>query len=1261
MPFTRCSRWSLCLLLPALTAAAALADVQPHAGMLQYPDVSATHIVFAYANDLWVVPREGGVASPLANPAGVETFPRFSADGQTIAFQGNYDGDVDLYVIPLAGGPAQRVTHHPTSETLTDWTADGRLIFQASGMGDFTFLQLFIVPPAGGLPEKLPVPYGGNGTISKDGTWLAYTPYVRDQRTWKRYRGGRASDVWLFNLKTNESRRITDWEGTDSIPMWHPKDGKNGQPAKLYYLSDAGPNHRLNIWEYDPQTQQHRQITQLDEYDVKWPAMGPGPNGDGEIIFQHGSALYLLDLKTAQAKPVEVIIPGDRPKIRRQNIDASDYIQANDISSTGKRAVFEARGDIWTVPAEDGVTLNLTRTSGVAERDPIWSPDGRWIAYFSDADGEYDLYVLQSDGKAPARKLAPLGEGYRYMRTWSPDSRYIAFVDKFGKLYIAALENGAITHIDTEPGGGEPGMSWSHDARWITYTKECENFQDAIWLYNVETGEKHQVTSGVFNDRSPTFDRKGDYLYFASSRSFQSPLYEDVGSSFIYTNTHVMCAVPLRADLKYPWLPKNEQESWEKDKKDGEKKDKDKEDKKEDEEKKDDEPADKKDNEKPDDEKKDDKKKEEKQDAAEDGISGTYEGVIKGSEPLPPEGLPFTLVLSVTKDGSVSGNMSGGPYQGTIVTGRYDKSDNTLNFSLQMQTEEGLSTFAVTATVTGSKITGTVTGDEFSATFECERTAGPGAADDEDEDDDEPRKRVKIDLEGFEQRAFELPVGRGRFWGMAVNDKNQLIYTRSGAPGSGQPTEIKLFDITDKDKAEKTVVSGAGSFSISGDGKKLLVRSGGYAIIDARAGQKLSDKISLRAMRTVADPREEWRQMFHEVWRIQRDFFYVENMHGTDWEAVRDSYAKMLPDCVSRDDLAYVIREMISELNVGHAYYRGGASESGPTIDVGLLGVDFTLENDAYRIKKIHAGGVWDVDARNPLRQQGVDIKEGAYVLAVNGIPLDTSKDPWAAFVGLGGQTVILTVSEKPERDDEAREVLVDTLRNENELRYRSWVEANRKYVEEQTGGRVGYIHVPDTGVNGQNELLRQFYGQRHKGALIIDERWNRGGQIPHRFIELLNRPLLNYWARREGRDSRTPPDAHFGPKCMLINESAGSGGDMFPKLFKQVGLGKLIGRRTWGGLVGISGNPRLIDGTGVTVPTFGYYEVDGTWGVEGHGVDPDIEVIDDPALMVDGGDPQLDAAIKHIIAELEQNPYVPAERPEPPDRSGMGLPESDR
>jgi tricorn protease len=1104
-------KFAIIMSILLLAVASAAAAIEPHAGMLRTPDVSATHIAFRYANDLWLVPREGGVATPLSSPPGGESLPRFSQDGKTIAFIGNYDGGYDLYTIPATGGVPFRVTHHPSQELISDWTPDGRLAFSAWNMGDNprTYM-LFHVSADGGLPEQFPVPYGTNGVVSPDGEWLAYTPFSRDFSTWKRYRGGAAPDVWLFHLENHTSKRITDWEGSDSIPMWHGD--------LLYYVSDAGSSHRLNIWVYDTTTGETRQVTKHGDYDVKWPAIGPGDEGQGEIVYQLGPELRLLDLGTERSRAVRVTIPGDRPEIRPQTLDVSQLIYNRNISATGKRVVVEARGDIWTLPAEHGSPLNLTRTDGVAERSPVWSPDGQWIAFFSDASGEYELHVTQSDGRGEERQLTKLERGFLMDPVWSPDSEKIAFWDQSGRLFITDVEDGGAREVHRRIDGARSRVSWSHDSNWLAFADpERLWVPESIVLLNLVADEKHRVTSGRFHDSWPAFDREGEFLYFASHRDFSEPTFGDLEENWAYDSTDRIFAVTLRDTIPSPLLPEVDAEEWEEDDEEGD----------------------------------------EEEGEEEDG-----------------EG------------------------------------------------EEG---------------------------------------DEEEEDEEEP---LQIDIEGFERRAILVPVDRGRFMNLTVNAGGNLIYQRNPHWGRGLQSTVQLLDFEDDEAMEKTVVSGVRGYAMSGDGNKLLVGMEGsaMAIVDAAADQSMDDMVSTAGMTVEIDPPDEWRQILRDAWRIYRDFFYAPNMHGVDWNGVYDQYEAMLDDCASREDVGYILGEMIAELNVGHAYSFGGDYEEAPYVPTGMLGCDYELGDGAYRIARIYEGASWDGDARGPLSQPGIDVDEGDYLLAVNGVPLDPAKDPWAAFQGLAGRTVTLTLSDKPEIDDDARHVAVDLLGSEYDLRYRAWVEGSRAYVEERSDGRVGYVYVPNTGIGGQNELVRQFLGQTRKDALIIDERWNGGGQVPTRFIELLNRPLANYWALRHAEEGYPEPTAaHHGPKCMIINESAGSGGDYFPFWFRGAGVGKIVGTRTWGGLVGLSGNPPLIDGGYASVPRFAFYDIDGTWGIEGHGVDPDIEVIADPALMVDGGDPQLDAAIDLMLDEIRTNPYTPTPKPVYPNRSGMGIRPEDK
>ncbi len=1108
-----------------------VAQTVPNAGMMRFADVNQDSIVFVYGEDLWTVSRLGGVASLLASPPGEESVPRFSPDGSTVAFVGNYDGNQDIYTVPVGGGPAARVTFHPANELLCDWTADGKLIFSSNGFAGLGRQpQLFIQSATDPLETNLPVPYGTNGSISADGKWLAYTPHGSDYRTWKRYRGGMASDIWLFNLESKISKQMTDFEGTDTIPMWNGK--------VVYYLCDAGPEHRLNIWLYNTETEERRQVTNFKDNDCRWPSIGPGPDGKGEIVFQNGEKLHLLDLATDKTTPVSISVPGDRPKLRPHQVDASKFIVAGALSPNAKRVVVEARGDLWTLPAKNGAPRNLTRTSGTAERMPAWSPDGRWLAYFSDATGEYELYIMQSDGAGETKQLTKDGKSYRYTPNWSPNSKWLTFTDKTGGLYLHSLETQETKPVDRDPTSAQVDVTWSHDSRWIAYARAEDNraATNVLWVFNVENGTKQKLTAGFFNDSTPMFDRKGDFLFFVSSRSFTSPKYEDLGTTFVYSDTQVLMAMPLRVDVKNPLAAKNDEETW----------------------------------------KDETKSVETKGDAAMEGAQNAA-----------------------------------------------------------------------------------VTSDE----------ASKKSADDAGKNDNmQNAPPLQIDFEQIEARSFALPVKPGAFSKIVVNNKGQLIYSRPEAGGGGDDEEgvqgelLKLFDFAEDDPKEKDVVANVQGFEISADGTKLLViRGPGEAFIcDAAAAQKLENAVVTKGMNVAVDRRAEWKQVLKESWRVQRDFFYDPTMHGVDWQKIGDHYATMIDDCASRRDVSILIKEMISELNVGHAYYREGDVENPPSVNVGLPGCRFELADGTFRIKEIYQGAAWDVDARNAL--VGAGVKVGDFVLAVNGIPLSPNESPYKAFTGKAGMVVSLTISADAKLDEKDKKIAIKLRGTDDDLRFRQWIEANRRYVDEKSDGKVGYIYVVNTGVPGQNDLVRMLFSQLHKEALIIDDRWNGGGQIPTRFIELLNRPATNAWARRDGRDWIWPPDSHQGPKCMLINGMAGSGGDMFPALFKQNKLGPLIGMRTWGGLVGISGGPTNIDGSSVTAPTFAYYDLDGTWGIEGHGVDPDLRVVDDPAKMQNGGDPQLDLAIGEMLNALKNGQgFTPPKRPAYPDRSKMGIKPEDK
>ncbi len=1067
----------LFVILATFTEALAQLDAR----MLRQPDVSETHIAFAYADDIWIVSREGGTAHRLTSAKGAESFPRFSPDGSMIAYNANYDGNTDIYVVPTQGGIPKRVTHHPMTERVLDWMPDGRSILYASGKesGRQRYNQFYKVSADGGISEKLPVPYGEFGAISPDGNTIAYTPITRAFRTWKRYRGGMAPDIWLFNLETYASENITTNNANDELPMWHG--------STLYFLSDQGQHSRYNIWAYDTENGQTRQVTNFEDFDIHFPAIGPS-----NLVFEAGGQLYLIDLETEEYKEINVDVITDRTTVKTETEDISGLIQNSFIAPDGKRVLFQARGDIFSVPAEHGPIINLTRSSGVAERYPAWSPDGKHVAYWSDRTGEYQLTLRSDGGTGEEQVLTSTENKFKYQPYWSPDSKKLVFVDNAMNIRMYNTETNSFTDIDEGLWMYEGGLrnfsaDWSSDSKWITYSRGLDHRQNAIFLFNTETGERHQATSGYYHDRYPVFDPDGKYLYLLTSRDF-SPNYSDLDNTWIYTNTTTVAAIPLRNDISSPLAPRN------------------------------------------------------------DSVA-----VAEESE------------------------------------------DDEENGEAEANGEE---------------------------------------------------QEVNIDLDDFEDRLVQLPMEPGNYWNLSAAP-GKVVYQKIPRTGSGENERtLAYFDLEKRE--EETVIENIFGSQLSANKKKVLVYSQGkYAIIDLAPDQKFENPLRTDELSMKVNPQEEWQQIFNDAWRFVRDYFYDPNLHGVDWEAMKERYQAMLDDAVTRNDVNYVLGEMIAELDASHTYRGGGDTESADTRGVGLLGIDWELENGAYRIDKIIRGAPWDNEVRSPFDMPNVDVSEGDYILAVNGDPLDISEDPYAAFQGLAGKTVELTVNDSPNMDG-ARKVLVETMESETRLRHLAWIEGNRQRVNEATDGRVGYIYVRSTGVDAQNELVRQFMAQHEKDALIIDERFNSGGQIPDRFIELLKRQELAHWAVRDGKDWKWPPVAHFGPKVMLINGWSGSGGDAFPDFFRQANLGPLIGTRTWGGLIGISGAPTLIDGGGITVPTFRMYYPNGEWFREGHGVEPDIRVVDDPTQLAKGTDPQLERAIQEIQRLMRENPdsYTRPQRP---------------
>jgi len=1072
--------------------------------LLRQPDIAGDRIVFVYAGDLWTVARAGGVAQRLTSHEGLETTPRFSPDGRTIAFTGQYDGNTDVFTIPVEGGEPARLTWHPGPDQVVDWYPDGTsILFRSARVSaPQRFDRFFKVPAQGGFEELLPLPIAGFGALSPDASVLAYVFPQYDRRTWMRYRGGNAPDIWTYDFKKNVSEKLTDWAGPDEWPMWHGRT--------LYYSSDQG-GRTLNLWAYDLDKKTRRQVTRFDDYDVKWPAIG----GDA-IVFEKGGYLFVLDLANEKSQKLQVLVPDDKPATRAEFRNVSQWITDFDLSPSAKRAVFAARGDLFTVPAEKGDPRRLVATPGARERDPAWSPDGKWIAYLSDQTGEYEVWVVGGDGKTAPRQVTKGADTYRFPLLWSPDSKKLAFSDKTRTLWWCDVPSGKLTKVDKSANDEIHDYTWSADSRWLAYSMSDDAGFNQLMLYSLDQAKPVTVTDGLTDDSSPAFDPDGKYLYFISRRTL-NPQFGAFEQDFSYTATDKIYALTLRDSLLTPVPPQSDEETGE---------------------------------------------------AAKDAKKGD------GDKP---------------KDAAAAAG--------------------------------------------GKDARGTK----------------PGEAKDAPKKDAEP---MRVDLAGLGQRVAELPVPAGRY-GMLAAFKGKLVFGASEPAGPGatpRPTgAIKVFDLEKRET--KTVISGVDGGRFSKDGGKLLYRSQEtFGIVDVADGKKVGDgKLATDALMTTVDPRQEWQQIYNEVWRLERDFYYDPNMGGLDWAAVGERYRKLVPAVAHRADLDYVLGELQGELSTSHTYVRpGGDIPQAPRVDIGLLGADYSLDaaSGRYRFQTIFRARDWNSSVEAPLGMPGILVREGDYLLAVNGQQLKAPMNLYAAFQGTTGKQTVITVGSTPD-DPQARSYTVKPIAGEGSLRYTAWVAANREKVAKATGGRVAYIHVPDTTVPGIQEFTKQFYPQVDKQGIIVDERYNAGGQVPYFYTEKLARRTLVYWSNRDGNDQRTPAAGIDGPKCILINQFAGSGGDAFPYFFREQGIGPLIGKRTWGGLVGYSHDIPLVDGGGITMPDFGMWDpYKGEWAVENHGVDPDIEIENTPSDVIAGHDPQLERAIQWSLEQLQKNPPKQPVRP---------------
>ncbi|HWC97215.1 MAG TPA: PDZ domain-containing protein [Candidatus Sulfopaludibacter sp.] len=1057
--------------------------------LLRSPALSRTQIVFSYAGDLWSVPREGGEARRLTAGVGEEAGPIFSPDGSLIAFTGEYDGNTDVYVIPAAGGMPKRLTWHPGPDHAVAWTPDGKRILFASRRDSGTdAIHLFTTPVDGGAPEELPLPNGESGSYSPDGTHLAYVPLFQWQSAWKRYRGGQTRKVWLANLADSSVTAVPRENSNDFEPMWVAE--------KIYFLSDR--NGPVTLFSYDTKSKQVKQLVENHGLDLKSASAGPGA-----IVYEQFGALYLYDLRTGQSKAVDVRLAGDFPELRTHYVSIAKRLRNPDLSPSGARAVFEARGEILTVPAEKGDARNITQTTGANERNPVWSPDGQTIAYLSDETGDYQLHLKSQDGTGDVRKIK-LGDKPSFYTSldWSPDSRKIAYTDNHLRLWYIDLEEKKPVLVDTDfyQDSVDMAPAWSPDSKWLAYVKQLKSHMSAVFLYSMTSAAATQVTDGMSRAKTPAFDHDGKYLYFLASTNAGPSSEPDVGN-FSRPVTYSVYLMVLAKDQASPFAPESD----------------------------------------------DEKKTKSKSD-----------------------------LISVE--------------------------------------------------------------DFF-----------PKKKEDAKKDEKDKEIITKIDLDNIGQRILSLPMPPRRYAGIAAG-KPGIVFVVEQPPAvseGDQQATVQRYDLN-KRKGD-VAVRGVQQFTVSFDGEKMLYQQGDKWTIAAAADNSDPKELKTGDLQVRVEPAAEWKQMYHEAWRIVRDFFYDPAYHGLDLQAAEEKYSVYLNSIASRDDLNYLFTEMLGELTVGHEFIGGGDTPDVKHIPTGLLGADYKLENGRYRFARIFNGENWNPGMTAPLTQPGVNVQVGDYLLAVNGRELRGTEDVYSLFEMTAGKATILQVAADASGAN-ARDVTVVPIESESNLRHLAWVEDNRRKVDQLSGGRIAYVHMPDTAGGGYTAFTRYFFAQVGKEAAIIDDRFNHGGSLATDIVEYLQRKPMSYITFRDGADLAQPQGAIFGPKVMITNEFAGSGGDAMPWYFRRAGVGKLVGMRTWGGLVGLAGFPELMDGGTVTAPNAAVWNPNGTFDVENHGVAPDIEVDMDPALVRQGHDPQLEKAVQVLMEQLPKTPAALPSRPSYPN-----------
>jgi len=1072
--------------LAGLTLILALICGTAYAGnearVLRFPAVFGGQVVFSYAGDLYTVSSAGGIARRLTSHEGFEVFARFSPDGKYIAFTGEYDGNREVYLIPKEGGIPKRLTYTPTlgrddvsdrmgpNNIVIGWKHDSKHIVFRSRMREWNDFngQLYLVSIEGTIPEQIPLPRGGFCSFSPDDKKLAFNRVFREFRTWKRYRGGMADDIWIYDFETKQVENITDNPAQDIIPMWSGN--------KIYFLSDRDENKKMNLHVYDCNNKEIKKLTSFTEFDIKFPSLGPEA-----IVFENGGYIYRFEFAKGEAVKIPVIIANDTNSNRNKVIKVSDSITNYEISPDGKRALFGARGEVFTIPVKHGNTRNLTNTSGVHERNSKWSPDGKWIAYISDSSGEDEIYILAQDGSGKQQQVTKDADTYKYQIYWSPDSKKILWSDKLLRINYVDIQTKKVTEVARAKAWEINQYCWSPDSNWIAYVKPELESMMKICLYNIETKKTIEVTDGWYSSYSPCFHSGGKYLFFVSDRDF-NPIFSSTEYNHSYLSMGRIYLAALTKDVKSPFEPKSDEVS------------------------------------------------------------------IKKEE-----------------------------------TAKTDKSRKK----------------GETKTDTSVK-----------------------------------KVDVKIDPKGLKERIIALPIQVANYRDItSVSDA--IYYLKKG--DKDRKVTLKMFDLKEQKETDLGNING---YEVSYDQKKMLVsQNKDYAVINLpKSVVKIKDKLDLSKMEAKINLREEWNQIFTESWRQMKYFFYAPNMHGLDWEKMKQRYEPLARAVAHRADLTYVIGELIGELSVGHTYVGGGDFIHPKRINVGMLGAKFMRDEKSgyYKITEIMKGQNWNKSLRSPLTEIGVNVKEGDYLIAINSKPTNRMNNIYETLLNTVGKQVTLRVNTKPDEKG-SKEVVVIPVKDELSLVYYNWVQNNIDKVSKATNGKVGYIHIPDMGVRGLNEFVKHFYPQLRKKALIIDVRGNGGGSVSPMVAERLRREIVMVGMARNTAPGTDPGAVMIGPKVCLMDEFSASDGDIFPYRFRKYNMGKLIGKRTWGGVVGIRGSLPFVDGGSLTKPEFASYSTEGDkWIIEGKGVEPDIYVDNNPAKEYAGIDEQLNKAIEIIMQELK-------------------------